>query len=250
MDSNPCHFDRVKSSTRAFFHQAAIKAPMDYLCKAVPERAGLYVAGGAIRNIIIALLHGASPPTIDIDLFVGNIGRHLNLKTILRYQRIERTDLGGIRWYPHMSTYCFDISRLSDFLVINKYHLEATRANLLRSIDFDVNAVVYDFKRQALYEHHCLAAIAAKTMRFNTRRLADKVLLAFRVLNIRHKIDFRLGEDIFLYLKTTLDIDTLIQVKALMMEKLGRLTTKAVLKDLNRIGVHKNYQTYCKAMHP
>ncbi|MFC1505149.1 hypothetical protein ACFL5W_01390 [Thermodesulfobacteriota bacterium] len=250
MGSNPCQFDRVKSSIRAFFNQAAIRAPMDYLCNALPKRAELYVAGGAIRNIIIGLLHGASPPTVDIDLFVANIRHHLNLNTILREQRIERTDLGGLRWYPQASTYCFDISRLLDFLVINKYQLEATRANLLGTIDFDVNAVVYDFKRQELYEHHCLAAIAAKTMRFNTRMLADKTLLVFRVLNIRHKIEFTLGEDIFLFLKTTLDIDTLIQVKALMMQKLGRPTTQAVLKDLNRICVHKNYQTYCKAIHP
>jgi hypothetical protein len=223
---------------------------MDYLCDVLPKRAELYVAGGAIRNIIIGLLHGASPPTIDIDLFVGNIRRRLKLTTILRAQPFERTDLGGLRWYPQASTYCFDISRLLDFLVIDKYQLEATRANLLCSIDFDVNTVVYDFKRQELYEHHCLAAIAAKTMRFNTHMLADKVLLAFRVLSIRHKIEFTLGEDIFLFLRTTLDIDTLIQLKALMLEKLGRLKTQAILKDLNRICVHKNYQSYCKALHP
>ncbi len=248
MDSNPCQFDGITRSVRAFFNQPAIKVPMDYLCDILPGRAELYVAGGAIRNIIITLLHGASPPTKDVDLFVGGIGHHVNLTTVLRNQRSEKTDLGGLRWRPRASTYCFDISRLSDFLVINKYQLEATRANLLLAIDFDVNAVVYDFKRQELYEHHCVAAITAKTMRFNTRMFANKALLAFRVLNIRHKIGFTLGEDIFLFLKSTLDIDTLIQVKALMTEKLGRHTTKAVLKDLNQISVQKNYQTYCQAI--
>lgn len=242
-------FNRVRTSVRSFFSQAAIQAPIEFLGRALPPGTEFYIAGGAIRNIVIAHFHGASPPTKDIDLFIGNLDSRSDLAAVLKGQRIERTDLGGIRWFPSKSNYAFDISRLVDFLIIKKYKLEPTRDSLLRSIDFDVNAIIYDFKRQALYEHRCLTAIAEQRMQFNTRFFVDKALLAFRALNIRHKIGFVLGEDIFGFLKWALDIDTLIQVKAIMTEKLGKEKTRAVLQDLNRLSSRPDYQTYYQAYH-
>jgi hypothetical protein len=249
MDNARREFSRVRDRVRRFCSQDVLRAPIELLRRSLPAATEFYIAGGALRNIAITHYHGGSPPTKDIDLFLGNLDQRSDLAAVLRGQRIARTDLGGIRWFPSNSIYAFDISRLADFLIIKKYKLEPTRANLLQSIDFDVNAIVYDYNNQELFEQRCLTAVAAQKMQFNTLFFVDKALLAFRALNIRHKIDFVFGEDIFGFLKWALDIHTLIQVKAIMTQKLGKARTKAVLQDLNRLSSRPDYQAYRHAFH-
>jgi len=50
-----------------------IKQNLVRLRRRLPMGAGILIVGGAIRNIIIELIHGNAPETNDIDLFISGI---------------------------------------------------------------------------------------------------------------------------------------------------------------------------------
>ena len=56
-----------------FFSRNDIAGPLDYLKHCIPAGARIFVAGGAIRNLLIKTIHGAAPETRDIDLFIGDL---------------------------------------------------------------------------------------------------------------------------------------------------------------------------------
>lgn len=119
-------------------------------------------------------------------------------------------EIGGLRWYPDNSPYTFDICLLSDFVLIAKYRLAPLWQSLLICIDFTMNAVIYDFIRKSLYERNCISDIRRSLLEFNTRRMAGKLLLAYRILLIRHKTGFALSPQVFSFIKTQIDLNTLV----------------------------------------
>ena len=165
-----------------FFQRSDIQANLDLLRGRLPSSAQLFIAGGAIRNLVIDILHGNPPPIRDIDIFIGGLAEDYVLSGLLSDQQAELTDLRGVRWYPRSSQLVFDLSRLSDFLVIRRGHLAPTLENLLAGIDFSMNAIVYDPLHARLMERGCITAVNQRLIDFNSLLIPDKRLIAYRIM--------------------------------------------------------------------
>jgi len=238
------HDPLVESAIRNFMESPDVAEHLKFLGEHLPPETTVLVAGGAIRNIIIGRIHGYCPPILDIDVFLEGLEVDFRLDSVFSGQHIVRTDLGGIRWQPAASAYAWDIGLLSNFLIIKQYGLPPCLRSLLATLDFNVNAVVYDATAQAFHEHGCIQGIRRKIIDFNTLRMADKLLLVYRILVIRHKIGFALSERIVHFLKNAVDLDTLIHLRGLLIAKQGKITGKAILNDYNRIATCRDYGEY------
>lgn len=235
---------RFVQAVARFFQDPEIRDNLAFLAHRLPDSAEIFVAGGALRNIIIEVLHGKSPPTRDIDLFIGGLDRSFSLPKILEGQAAEPTDLKGMRWYPATSGMVYDLCLLPDFLVIEAYHLDPTLKNLLDSVDFTINAIVYDLRRQKLIEKGCTAAVRQRLIDFNSRLIPDKRLIAYRILLMAHKTGFDLALPVFQFVKQRLELETLNDLKRLLRAKTGGATAAAVMgeyDDLCRYPTHEAY---------
>lgn len=227
-----------------FFSRKDITGPLDYLQHCLPAGARLLVAGGAIRNLLIKTIHGSAPETRDIDLFIGDLHPDVSLDCTLDGQQRDLTELCGVRWLPESSNLAFDICRLSDFVIIKKYKLAPSLESLLQTLDFTINAVVFDVGARQLYENGCLAAIRDRQLDFNTTYKMNKRLLAYRILLIRFKTGFILSDPVFNFLKYRLDIDTIRPLRGLLINKQGREMGRAIMDDYNRICSYDDHRTY------
>jgi hypothetical protein len=231
---------------KAYFDREDIAGPLNYLQHCLPAGARLFAAGGALRNLLIQAVHGAAPATRDIDLFIGDLGPEVSLACALDGQQKDLTDLCGIRWQPESSDLAFDICRLCDFVIIKAYRLAPSLENLLHTLDFTLNAVVFDVGDRQLYENGCLAAIQDRCLDFNTTYRMSKLLLAYRVLLIRFKTGFVLAERVFAFLKYRLDIDTIRPLRGLLAGKQGREAAAVIMADYNRICRYTDYREYLR----
>jgi hypothetical protein len=236
----------VGSAVDSFFTRPPLRARLDYLRACFPQEARFLVAGGAIRNLIIELIHGSAPPTRDIDLFIAAVDKDFALPQELTAGNIHPTELGGWRWQPRGCPYAFDLCLLPNFAIIAKYGLAPTLENLLQSVDFTVNAVVYDVAGRRLFEHHCISDISRRVIEFNTRRMATKLLHAYRVLLVGHKTGFRLSEKVFEFVRGQLDVDTLSSLKQLLSSKQGERTARLILNHYDRICRCADYGEYLR----
>ena len=121
----------------------------------------------------------------------------LLLAELLPAGRCFKTDLGGVRWKPAGSIYSVDICLLRDFTIIKKYGLKPHLDNLLSTLDFTMNAVVFDTGRGRLYERNALTDIRKRLMAFNTKMLYNRTATAYRALSLRHKTGFMLSPGVF-----------------------------------------------------
>jgi hypothetical protein len=238
----------VAAAVDRFFERPEVASNMEILSRRLPAAAQILVAGGAIRNLIIAMMHGSAPPTKDIDIFIGGLDRDFNLAAMLNDQTVRSTDLGGLRWQPALSAYAHDLCLLHDFLVIHTYRREPTQENLLAGIDFTINAIIYDYRRRALVEHGCLAAIRDRVIDFNSRLIPDKCLIAYRILLMADKTGFRLSEAVFEFLTQRMDIETLVRLKRLLRVKQGKRQATSIMGDLDRLCKQVSYAGYLKGL--
>lgn len=238
----------VEREIQAFFQNDQVLPFLKQLQSLLPDKSDLFIAGGAIRNIIIQWTHGWSPRTRDIDIFIGCPDKDFDLGQILGNQETRQTDLGGIRWLPASSPYFFDVCLLKNFIMIQKYNLPPTRDTLLATVDFNVNAAIFDFEHQKLFEHNCIDAVKKQLLDFNTNRRYTKLLLAYRILLIRYKTQFMLSRQIFQFIKTAIDVDLLVSLKNLLLSKQTKGTVDLLLDDYNRICRCKDYKTYISKM--
>jgi len=227
-----------------------IGSNLQLLGRRLPDGAQLYVAGGAPRNVIIAALHGQAPPTRDIDIFIGGVAPDFPLSRVLQDQPTKPTDLKGIRWQPAGSDLAFDLSLLSDFFVIAAYHLEPTLDNFLQSIDFTINAIVFDLHHQALHEAGCTAAVRARLIAFNSRWIPDKILMAYRILLMHHKTGFRLDEPVFNFVRYRLELETVRGLKGLLRAKVGKAAAAAIMAGYDGLCRCRTYDEYRVADRP
>jgi hypothetical protein len=241
--------NKVISAIEAFLGDAAIKPNIDRLRQCFPPTAELLVAGGAIRNTIIELIHGKAPPTADIDLFVGGVTKDYPLEKYLAGENIRKTDLGGLRWLPPSGTYSYDISLLPNFIIIAKYKLAPTIDALLNSIDFTVNAAIYDVACKKFLEHGCLVAIKNRLIEFNTERMVSKLMLAYRIFLIRHKTGFLLSQRVFTFLKNQIDLTLLNDLKMLFIVKQGQRKAEDIISDFDHICRFHTYDEYIRQSH-
>jgi hypothetical protein len=236
--------EQLRKKIIEFISQKDILKPLNYLIGALPPKACLLIVGGALRNFIIKQFYGDAPPTLDIDMVIGNLGKEFSMEEILTQEKFKNTDFGGIRWYPNGSAFSFDLSLLNNFLPIKKFHLDPDIENLLTSIDFDVNALIFDVKKNQFHEKGAINAIKEKSMGFNAEKTYDKGFLAYRLLLIRHKIGFHLSREAFRFLRSALDLDMILWIKKTLESKVGKELCEAVLADYDRICLYKNYEDY------
>ena len=238
---------RITSAVERFFGKPAVHDSLELLGRRLSAEARLFVAGGAIRNLIIEALHGSAPPTLDIDLFVGGVGGDVDLVGVLNDQTVTETDLKGVRWHPASSAYAFDLCLLPDFLVIARYHLDPTLENLLAGIDFTINAVVFDVGRRTLIENGATAAIRERVIDFNSRWIPDRCLKAYRILLMAHKTGFRLSEAVFEFVTKRMDVESLKRVKRMLRAKQGKAVAAVVMlgyDHLCRLGSYASYRAH------
>jgi hypothetical protein len=228
----------------AFLHRDEIQTPLIFLQKLLPEETHVYVVGGALRDLVIRECHGSGPATEDIDLFVGNLADEFDLENEMMTERWLPTELGGLRWLPAQSRYAFDLSRLQDFVIFQKYKIEPSLENLLAAVDFTFNAIVYDQKLATLHENRCLQSVRQRLLDFNSTMFYNRETTAYRALLLRFKTGFILSESVFDFLKTNVDIRVLEFVKNLLFARLPVDRAKAVLDDYARISGFKDYRQY------
>jgi hypothetical protein len=227
-----------------FVSQENISKPLNFLITVLPQKACLLIFGGALRNFIINQCYGKSPPTIDIDIVISGLEKEFSIEKILAGEKFKNTDFGGVRWYPKGSSFSFDLSLLDNFLPIKKFHLEPDIDNLLATIDFDVNALIFEVKENHFYEKEAINAIKEKTIGFNAQKTYDKGFLAYRLLLIRHKIGFFPSREAFRFLRSSVDLDMMLWIKKTLQSKVGKELCKIVLADYDRICLYKNYDDY------
>jgi hypothetical protein len=225
----------ITSTVERFFGQPDVQGRLELLGRRLPDEARLFVAGGAIRNLIIDLLHGGAPPTRDIDLFIGGLGNDFNLAGALTDQRVEETDLKGYRWYPASSAYAFDLCLLPNFLVIDQYHLEPTLENFLAGIDFTINAVVLEVGSCTLVENEATAAVRDRIVDFNSRWIPDRCLIAYRILLMAHKTGFRLSGAVFQFVTKQMGVEQLKRTKGILRAKQGKAVAAIIMQSYDRL---------------
>jgi len=238
--------ESVKTCVREFVLKQDIKDVFDFLIGHLPDEAEIFIVGGAIRNLIIKKIHDWCPVTADIDLFIGGIERSYVIGKILSQEKIIKTALGGIRWYPETTDLYFDLCLLSDFIVIKGLNLKPSLDNLILNIDFNVNAIVFDVKKGNIYERNCISSISARFLDFNSDLIYDKLITVYRLLLFCEKLRFFLSERAFYYIKMAVDIDLFISLKRAYISNLGKEKTKEILKVYNRIIKYRDYSSYRK----
>lgn len=236
----------VKISIQEFAQRPDIKNVFDFLIPRLPGKAEIYIVGGAIRNLIMKEIHGWSPVTSDIDLYIEGIDRIQNIRRVLAQEKITKSSLGGIRWFPEKNDFYFDICLLSDFIIIKGFNLKPTLDNLILNIDFNVNAIVFDIKKENIYERNCISSVSDRVIDFNSNLIYDKLITVYRILLFCEKLRFFLSERMFYYIKTAVDIDLLISLKRAYISNLGKQKAKEILKWLNRICKYRDYGSYQK----
>jgi len=236
--------DRVVSVVKRFFNRPDIASPLERLRRRLPADAQILIAGGAIRNLIIEMMHHSAPPTKDIDLFIGGVGADFNLGAALGDLVTQPTDLGGLRWQPQTSPYVYDLCVLPNFIIIHTYHLAPTLQGLLDGIDLTFNAIIYDYSHRTLHENGCLASIRDRIIDFNCPFFPDKCLIAYRLLLMAHKTGFRLSKATFQFLTQRLDFETLVPLKRLMQVKQGKPLAKTIMQNFDRLCKYSSYEDY------
>ena len=243
----PCDTD-LSQAVERFRERPDIRGSLELLSRRLPGAAEIYVAGGAPRNVVIAAVHGEAPPTRDIDIFIGGLDRGFSLADALHDQPTKPTDLKGLRWQPAGSDLAYDLSLLPDFFVIDAYRLDPTLENFLQSIDFTINAIVYDVRHGTLTERGCTAAVRARVIDFNGRRIPDKGLMAYRILLMAHKTGFRLGEPVFDFVRYGLELDTVRHLKGLLRAKVGKATAADIMAAYDDLCRHRSFEAYREAL--
>jgi hypothetical protein len=240
------NIEKFRQKIIQFVSLEDISKPLNFLMNVLPQKACLLIFGGALRNFIIKQFYGNAPPTRDIDMVIGGLGKEFSIKKILTGEKFKNTDFGGVRWYPKNSVYSFDLSLLDNFLPIEKFHLEPDIDNLLATIDFNVNTLIFEVKNNHFYEKGAFNGIKEKIIGFNAQKTYDKGFLAYRLLLIRHKIGFYPSREAFRFLRCAVDLDMMLWIKKTLESKVGKELGEIVLADYDRICLYKNYEDYKK----
>ena len=244
MDANTSVRNKTEMALKALVSDPGIQTNLARLQHWLPEGADILIAGGAIRNIIIELIHGTALQTNDIDLFIRNVDGDYPLGDRLAGRNVQQTEFGGLRWHPRETNYSFDICLLPNFIMVAKFNLAPTTQNFLATIDLTVNAVIYDVANQILLERNCISAIKNRLIEFNTHLMLNKYMLAYRALLIRAKTDFLLSKQVFSFIKAQIDLNTLNRLIALIKTKQGIAAAKMILNDYERICSFSNHDDY------
>jgi len=194
--------------------------------------------GGGIRNRVTKMIHGRSPPIEDIDIFLGNC------HVLPPLQPATVTDLGGLQWHPGTCPVSFDICLLKDFVILRKNRLTPSLDNLMASIDFTMNTLVYDVRPRRLHAGGAIKDIQKRLMEFHSPVFFSRPLTAYRILLLRSKTGFMLSSTTFQFIKQQVDLDILMSLKKILASRYPREGRKAFLQEYDRICAFPDYHTY------
>ncbi|MCF8052892.1 MAG: hypothetical protein K9L59_16770 [Desulfobacterales bacterium] len=244
--STPLDRAGLEKRVTLFLSQPTVDAALRELDHHLPPAAAVYLVGGAIRNLAIDAIHGYRPEIRDLDLFINRVGKDTVLSERFPADRFETTDLGGIRWRPEGCGYDMDLCLMKDFVVLVKLRLSPTLDHLLETLDFTMNTLVYDLKRKHLYERNALSDIRRRLLEFNTRTFYTRLATCYRALLLRHKTGFIFSEDVFRFLRSEVDIDTLIEARRLFRGRQGKAVAEALLEYYDRVCTSHDYDDYLR----
>jgi hypothetical protein len=210
----------------------------------LPAGAAMYLVGGAIRNLAIEAIHGYRPKIRDLDIFVNRVPVDIVLFDLFPGGRAEKTDLGGIRWRPQGCSCDFDLWLMKDFVVLEKLNLPPTLENLLSTIDFTMNTLVFDLKQRRLHQRSALFDIRNRLLEFNTRVFYTRLAIFYRCLLLRRKIGFVFSEAVYHFLRGEVVLDTVEAARQLLRARHGKATAHRVLKDYDRVCTSSSYEDY------
>jgi len=242
--------ERILRRLDAFMEESGARGPLNRLLEALPVGGGLYLVGGALRNLAMQEIHGSAPSVEDLDLFVTGVDERFNPGSVLGGEAWEFTDLGGVRWHPRRCGPAFDIGVMARFLPLRKFRLPPGLDSLLRTIDFNVNAAVFDVRERVLHQRNFVESIRRRVMDFNTRLFYDQVIMAYRVLEINTKIRFAYSRVLFDYVQRFIDEKVLGAVKPLLISKLGKDFAARVMEDYRTVCGYGSYDEYLKETPP
>ena len=232
---------RLTRRVRDFFRSSAIRGSLAELSGRLPGAADFYVAGGAIRNLLMAEIHGRAPATCDIDIFIGGLPGDFRLLDALAGLKVKVTDLQGIRWRPEGSAYGFDLCLIPRFVVIERFRLPPDLEHLMASIDFNINAVVYGVRKGEVYQRGCVEAVKRQLIDFNGRLIPEPRLMLYRILLMRYKTGFRVSGPVFDFLKQHLDLDTMNWLQKICVAKQGKARAAAIRREYDGVCTASSY---------
>jgi hypothetical protein len=234
----------IEQRVASFLGGHDVKGGLSELQQRLPAGAAVYLVGGAIRNLAIEAVHGRRPKIQDLDLFINRVGDDAVLSKWFPQGQIEITDLGGIRWRPAGCPYDLDLWLMKDFVVLAKLKLAPTLENLLSTLDFTMNTLVYDLKQGRLHQRNALPDIERRILEFNTRVFYTRLAICYRCLLLRHKIDFEFSEAVFGFLRWEVDLETLEAARQLFRVRHGKVFARRILEDYDRVCTSRDYQEY------
>ncbi|CAB5117266.1 hypothetical protein D3OALGA1CA_2347 [Olavius algarvensis associated proteobacterium Delta 3] len=229
---------RLHGCVSEFLSNGPAARALETLLEALEPETDVFVVGGVLRNLAAKMLHGASPPTEDIDIFLSNCD---SLPTL---SPVTVTDLGGIQWLPRTCPISFDICLLKNFVILRKYRMSPSLENLMASIDFTMNALVYDVRRKHLLDGGATDDIGKHLMEFNSPMFYSRPLTAYRILLLRQKTGFMLSSAVFQYIKQQIDIDTLLALQKILSARFDRDGRDALWQEYDRLCAFPDYDAY------
>ncbi len=234
----------IEQRVASFLEGPEVKNGISELRQRLPSGASVYLVGGAIRNLAIEAMHGYRPKIRDLDLFIDRIGDDARLSACFPQRQIEVTELGGIRWRPQGFCYDLDLWLMRDFVVLSQLNLSPTLENLLSTLDFTMNTLVYDLNRGRLHQRNALPDIQRRVLAFNTRVFYTRLAVCYRCLLLRHKTGFVFSEAVFRFLHRQVDIDTLEATRQLLRARQGKALARQILRDYDRVCTSSAYEDY------
>lgn len=229
---------RFHGCVSAFLSNGPVAGALETLLEALSPETDVFVVGGALRNLVTEMLHGTSPPTKDIDIFLGNCD---SLPTL---SPVTVTNLGGIQWLPRTCPISFDICLLKNFVILQRFRMAPSLKNLMASIDFTMNALVYDVRRKRLLDGGATDDIGKHLMEFNSPMFYSRPLTAYRILLLRQKTTFMLSSSVFQYIKQQIDIDTLLALQKILSARFDRHGRKSLWREYDRLCAFPDYDAY------
>jgi len=234
----------IQRRLEAFLGQPAVARALREVQDRLPDGAAVYLVGGAIRNLAIEAIHGYRPPIKDLDLFIDRVDDERLLSKRLFPEGAEITDLGGIRWRPEGCPYELDLCRMKEFVVLAKLKLSPTLENLLSTLDFTMNTLVFDLKQHRLLQRNALRDIRQRLVAFNTRVFYTPLAVCYRCLLLRHKTGFVFSKAVYRFLRREVDIDTLEATRQLLRVRQGKALARQILNDYDRVCTSRDYAQY------
>jgi hypothetical protein len=133
---------------------------------------------------------------------------------------------------------------MKEFVVLVRLKLSPTLENLLSTIDFTMNTLVFDLTQHRLLQKNALRDIRQRLVAFNTRVFYTPLAVCYRCLLLRRKTGFAFSKAVYRFLRREVDIDTLEAMRQLLRVRQGKALARQILNDYDRVCTSRDYAQY------